>query len=170
MTDEAAEPTYDKKKLWKLALLVVPALLSGMSSYLKSRAEATEQDKATRVEATDLAKATFEHMEEDIDELQEAVTKVVEMNYMQTAEIAMLKEQLAASQKRAATATAPAPLTAKSLPTAKPPRLNGDMASADMDSLPAKPEPAPTLIRRNKSGRSSAERFDEVVQTYKSKK
>jgi hypothetical protein len=166
MTESAPQPTYDKKKLWKLALLVVPALLSGASSYLKSRAEATEQDKATRAEATVLAKATFEHMEEDIDELQEAVTKVVEMNYMQTAEIAMLKEQLAASQKRAATALP----TAKSLPTAKPPHPNGDMASADMDGIPARPEPAPTLVRRNKSGRSSAERFDDVVQSYKSKK
>jgi len=149
MTEEAAQPTYDKKKLWKLLLLVVPALISGASSYLKSRAEATDQ-----------AKATFEHMEADIDALQEAVSKVVEVNYVQSAEIVVLKEQLESANKRAEAvhhwAALPAPAVAK------PPPSGVNMDSADMDGVPDGPKAA---IRRNKP-----QSFDAVLQNYKSKK
>jgi len=149
----AAQPTYDKKKLWKLVLLVVPALLSGASSYAKSRAEATDQ-----------AKATFEHMETDIDALQEAVAKVVEVNYVQTAEIAVLKEQLEAANKRAEAAHHWAAMPPAALPMAKPPRP-ADIDSADADGIPDAPKAGPDSFQRRKPTS-----FDSVVQSYKSKK
>lgn len=150
MTESTSQPTYDKRNLWKLALICVPALISGVSSYAKSRAEATDQ-----------AKATFEHIEADIDMLQVNMFKYREANVMLTAEVTVLKGQLEAANKRLdgirPWVAAPVPIPA---PNAAP--------ASSLEKLLEGGSVKPMMAGDNSGGGKPT--FESIVKAYKAKK
>lgn len=79
--EPAESPLVDKKRLWKLALIAVPALISGATSYLKSRAEATDQ-----------AKASYEALSKAVTQLQAETKSTQEENLVLKTQVGLLKE------------------------------------------------------------------------------
>ena len=148
-TAPAAKSESSKKKLRMATfavLAVLPAFLSSATSYLKSRAEATDE-----------AQATFEHMDGDIDRLEADMRIAKEASYLLKAEIALLKEQLAAKPW---SALPPPEVSIRVAPRPKPSaHKSGEIDAADADGI----SDANHMV----VGKPS---FDSVVQHYKSKK
>ena len=137
-------PTYDKRKMWKLVLLVVPAIISGASSYAKSRAEATDQ-----------AKAAFEHIEKVLDGLEADRDAVKAENVVQ-------KEQLEAVNRRLDQMNQLS--IVPGIQPLRPPSRPSDLFLAVQPSPPDRDGIRDAIPRHKPSS------FEDVVQSYKSKK
>jgi len=161
-TEAETTPTYDKRKLWKLALLCVPAVISGVSSYAKSSTEATDQ-----------AKATFEHIETDIDALQADMLKYREASFVLSAQVTVLKEQLDAANKRAEDSRHWAAAPAAVSPVLIAPAATGGTGGGGGLSGLGHRKPKPGGDDGMKTEMMMAVEkpsFDSVVKAYKSKK
>lgn len=175
------EPTrlvFDFKKLWKLLLVASPALISSSASYLKSRAEATDQ-----------AKAGYEALRSALTQLQADSKSCHDDALVLRGEVNVLKEQAvkATAPSLLRPLPPPAPLLPlrplPPLPLASSPQISVGAREPSMLfglSLPSEggsggaggseaPFAATGLGQRRPQMQLPVD-FDSVVERYKSKK
>lgn len=142
--------TPESKKFWgwvgKLAMVAVPAIITGFASYMQSKAEGTTRSEASYT----TLRTAVEELRKDADEQNNHI-------FALEGEVSVLKDLLAQARAESKMVTGVQPL----LPL-HPPKLT------DTDGIPDRP---PRIKHRPLADDASLPAdFNEVVQQYKSKK
>lgn len=139
--------TENQKKGWTMALVVVPALISGFFSYAGARSEAKDESKASY----EALRGAFEDLKKDSDENRKHV-------FVLEGQLKILTDLVEKSNQRVSLAPGLHPLI--------PIRPSAD-AGVDGDGIHDKPEP---FVHRKSDNTALPTNFEDVVQRYKAKK
>lgn len=139
----------NQKKFWKLALLVVPLIISQVGTYAKARTESMNESKA----GYELMKGNLETVQANIKVLEQTVNDQNNHIYVLEGKLTLMQELLAKTRSR----------VAKIHPADA--GTDGDGVSEVAKSI-ERPDPPQLMLQ---SAPRLPPRFEDVVQKFKEK-
>jgi len=156
------------RKIWQLVFLVVPALIGSVGSYLKSRAEATDQSIASFKTCTE----GLLHLQEDSKANRDEILML--KGRMQSCENRSDRDEIgevSSDDNYVVTATMPNPtFFADAGVTVSPLSIDAGATIWVAEVPKAIPLPAPALLIDSHKALDLPANLDEAVERYKSKK